>query len=1205
MYHRNHQSNSGKTNRREIPHPNRSRQPSMPAGMELARHVACEPLEGRVLLSAVSYELTDLASLSSSNANPYGNLAMDAAGNLYGTTYTGGSSNLGTVYKIASGSSVVTTIASFTGANGAFPYAGLTLDANGNLYGTTDRGGAHNWGSVFEIVHGTTIITTLASFDYANGGEPHAALIRDPQGNLFGTTFDGGASTKGNVFKVAATTNTLTTLATFTGQNGSSPWAGVTRAANGDLFGTTFYGGSNNKGLVYKIASGSNTITPIASFNGTNGAYPVGGVTLDSAGNIYGTAEEGGAFNAGVVFTILSGGNVINTIASFNGANGKNASSSLKLDSNGNLFGVTENGGSSDNGTVFEVVSGTNTITTLAQFNGANGQFPIGGLTLDAAGNLYGTTNAGGTTNHGVVYKLSPVPAADAGGPYYIPSAPRTLDASKSTGATPLFYAWDLNGDGVFTDVFGDKPVINAQTFRDLGVADGSHTISLQITDSNGHVATAAATVILDSAVTNGYTLASLSGFTDGAHPTSNLVRDSAGNFYGTTYDGGENNLGTVFKLASGSNVLTTIASFNGTNGSEPRAGLTFDSNGNLFGTTSGGGAFGFGTVFEIAKGANTLSTIASFNGTNGSSPIGGITFDSKGTIYGAADAGGANDRGTVFKIVAGSNVITTIASFNLTNGWGPESGVIIDANGNLYGTTILGGANDYGTVFKIAAGTNVITPITFDGSNGANPEAGLTLDAKGNIYGTTTSGGGGNGYGTVFKIASGTNVISTVAIFNITNGAMPTGAVILDAAGNIYGTTYGGGTGTSGGGTVFKIASGSNVITTLANFDGAIGANPRASLLLDAAGNLYGTTQYGGDSERGSIFKVSPVAVANAGGPYVIGAGAAVTLDASKSTGPAPLAYSWDLNNDGVFGDATGAKPALTAAKLASFGLVGGVVARSYTVALKVTDANGHTSLATSKLTINPILVTGYVLVNADTDKDIMQITEGMTLDLSKLPRRLNIRATTVGAVNSITFTFDGKARLEAQVPWAVFGDWNGDYVPGALAAGTHTLMAKPFTNTSGTGVAGPIKTVNFKVINQAPVATSTVTAIILYNTATDQNIKTLQDGNTLDLSLLPSTLGIRGSTTGVVGSVQYVVDTRIGVPATNALTVGSHSITAIPFSGPNATGTPGASKQLHLNVIRTVKAAELRMPLFHRLIVPDLDVVEAVFPDTAEFDR
>ncbi len=302
----------------------------------------------------------------------------------------------------------LTILASFDGANGENPFAGVITDSAGDLFGTTSAGGAYlqnnqtnGTGTVFEIKAGSNNITALASFN-GNGGNPTNALIADAAGNLFGASWDG------TVFEVKVGSNAITTLAAFDGSNGTFPYGGLVADAAGDLFGTTEYGGAIGGGVVFEVKAGSNSITTLASFDGSNGSAPYAALTADSTGDLFGTTSTGGASGDGTTFEIVAGSDNITTLANFNGSNGSEPDSGLLVDDAGDLFGTTDAGGASGDGTAFEIKAGTGSITTLVSFNGTNGSQPtFSGLTADTAGNLFGTTLFGGTNNLGVVFEIS------------------------------------------------------------------------------------------------------------------------------------------------------------------------------------------------------------------------------------------------------------------------------------------------------------------------------------------------------------------------------------------------------------------------------------------------------------------------------------------------------------------------------------------------------------------------------------------------------------------------------------------------------------------------------------------------------------------------------------------------------------------------------------------------------------------------------
>ena len=377
-----------------------------------------------------------------------------------------------------------------------------------------------------------------------------------------------------------------------------------------------------------------------------------------------------------------------------------------------------------------------------------------------------------------------------------------------------------VSGNGGFT--FANRQA-NGSTY-DITVRSQTSGISCSVSNASGTIGLSNVTsvAVSCSAGTESVLYFFKGGTTDGQDPGGGLIMDGAGNLYGTTAGGGTNGYGTVFTI-NAAGTESVVYSFKGgtTDGDSPFGQLIMDTAGNLYGTTSGGGANGDGTVFKITA-AGTESVLHSFVGgtTDGQQPIAGLVMDSAGNLYGTTSFGGENDDGTVFKISAGGTA-SILYSFKggTTDGKVPDSGVIMDGAGNLYGTTSMGGANGDGTVYEIsAAGTESILH-SFDGypTDGQLPWAGLAMDNAGNLYGTTTEGGA-NDDGTVFKIdAAGAETVLYSFKGGTTDGQGPFSSLIIDGAGNLYGTTEGysyvtplNGTPVSGSangnGTVFKI---------------------------------------------------------------------------------------------------------------------------------------------------------------------------------------------------------------------------------------------------------------------------------------------------------------------------------------------------------------------------------------------------------------
>jgi uncharacterized repeat protein (TIGR03803 family) len=361
--------------------------------------------------------------------DPFAGLVQGTDGKFYGITEGGGAYGFGTVFKI-NPDGTLTTLHSFCSlinngscVDGSLAFATLVQGTDGSFYGATWSGGTNNWGTVFSITTGG-MLTTLHKFDEADGAAPFAGLIQATNGNFYGTTQAGGANCTptygcGTIFTITPD-GTLTTLYSFCSQSncadGNQPEAVLVHGTNGDLYGTTFEGGTNDNGTVFKIAP-SGKLTTLHKFCSENacgdGARPQGGLIHGTDGNFYGTTEGGGANNDGTVFKISPGG-ILTTLHSFHGTDGRYPFATLVQDNDGNFYGTTLQGGSDNTTDCLDVGCGTifritlnGTLTTLHRFEGKDGSNPKAGLVQGTNGEFYGTTSGGGTNGSGTVFSLS------------------------------------------------------------------------------------------------------------------------------------------------------------------------------------------------------------------------------------------------------------------------------------------------------------------------------------------------------------------------------------------------------------------------------------------------------------------------------------------------------------------------------------------------------------------------------------------------------------------------------------------------------------------------------------------------------------------------------------------------------------------------------------------------------------------------------
>jgi uncharacterized repeat protein (TIGR03803 family) len=359
----------------------------------------------------------------------------------------------------------------------------------------------------------------------------------------------------------------------FAGSNGSSPLAGLVMDANQNIYGTANSGGQHGYGVVFKAnRNGQEAVVHSFAGGANDGAYPEDSLIIDSAGNLYGTTFNGGPANAGTVFKLSSKG-IIHILYSFAGGNdGANPIARLAIDKNGNLYGTTSAGGTSGNGTVF-AVSPAGKHTVLYSFgSGTDGTIPFAGVTLDAKGNLYGTTSAGGSTGNGTVFELKRSSSGwteiilhnfelqdDGGTPFAglvfdhsgnLYGAATQGGVNGTDGGGTVFELSPAGSNWTFTVLYGLYGWNISGTFRDL-LFDATTGVIYGTTHCDGAYEAGTVYSLTPSSGSWSYTeLYTFTGGTDGLYSFSNLVMDKSGNLYGTTNEGGANGSGVIFKVA-------------------------------------------------------------------------------------------------------------------------------------------------------------------------------------------------------------------------------------------------------------------------------------------------------------------------------------------------------------------------------------------------------------------------------------------------------------------------------------------------------------------------------------------------------------------------------------------------------------------------------------------------------------------------------
>jgi uncharacterized repeat protein (TIGR03803 family) len=774
----------------------------------------------------------------------------------------------------ASAAATETIIHNFNpNAYGVQPNGGLISDSAGNLYGVTAWGGTYDAGRVFELVYNSQGGWTEKDlYDFKGGSDlfyPSGTLTFDAAGNIYGATTWGGLGGLGGIYKLSPTSSGTwkeTVLHIFTDSaDGYSPNGGLVFDTAGNLYGTTT---TQNSGTsVFKLTPDSKghwSKTVIYRF--AIDGYPNGNLIFDSAGNLYGTTTNREGTYYGAVFELAPSSGLWNETVLYTftgGADGAYPQGGLTFDAAGNLYGAAASGGDS-RGTIFKLTAGSNNSWTqevLYTFQGeTDGGSPLGNLVFDNAGDLYGVTSYGGTSVYaaGTVFQLAP----------------------SSTGEWIETQLWSFTGgaDGWLPEA-------------GVALRNGNVYAAASMFGTYQH----GAVIELTPNQSGQWSEASVTDFpfADGGLPKVNLVSDALGNIFGATSVGGTNGCGIVFELTNANGVWNekTLYEFKSEAISECEAdssALAIDSSGNLFGENSIGSHQHPGSIFELSPGAGgwIFKTIYVFNGEEGSRPFGGLIFDPAGNLYGTTKDGGSPGCGgagcgTVFELSRSGETWTESVLHRFTggsDGANPVAGLILDAAGNLYGATPYGGPVDNGTVFELSPGSagwseKILYGFTNTRGDGAQPMAGLAFDSAGNLYGTTSAGGYyGGGYcygygcGTVFELSPNSGGWNETVLlqFKQSDGSYPLSTPIFDSAGNLYATAEGG----LGyvWGTVIELspsAGGTWTETVLHNFgypttSGHDGYLPECGLIMDSVGNLYGTTIGGGEHNGGTVFEIT-----------------------------------------------------------------------------------------------------------------------------------------------------------------------------------------------------------------------------------------------------------------------------------------------------------------------------------------------------------
>lgn len=757
--------------------------------------------------------------------DPASGLTMAGDGNFYGATLGGGTFGSGTIYRL-NGAGGVSIIHSFNGqGEGRNPQATLLKAKDGSLYGTTFFGGPSDGGTIFKIDTNGVLIN-LYSFSGGNDGAYPSGLVQADDAHFYGTTagYIGNGlgaisafSENGTVFCLAPN-GVLTTLHVFSGKSdGGSPRVGLIKGNDGKLYGTTFSGGESYRGTIYNVTTGGEFST-LYSFTGdSDGKGPLG-LILGKDGKLYGIAETGGDQNAGTIFSMDAQANV-SLLYSFDGdTGGSQPTGSLIELGNGDFYGVTQRGGANRQGTVFQI-SSAGVFNSLYSFTGkSDGAGPVSGLAVGADGLLYGTTAYGFQLGVAIVF-------AGGGGGSGTLRGSGTVFRITTNGTFGTLASFPLAVDGGWP----------------TALAQGSDGALYGLTEIDGKYGYGTAFRITpDGSLT---VLHDFNGF-DGGYSTEGFVFGKDGYLYATTGYGGSRGGGTIFRMSTNGN-LTTMYNFTGVDdGLYPSSALIVGEDGSMYGTTAWATKDDHnGTIFRMTM-AGILETVYRFTGVRDSGESDGGRADgplirtSDGSLYGVTQFGGAGQSGTVFRITSDNTFVTVYSFTGQEDGGQPKDGLIKGSDGNLYGVT-----SEPGTAFRLTPDGTLTTLHRFRDyeTEGINPIS-VSQAADGNLYGVTGFGGKRT-YGTFFKLTPEGNMSIIQDLNNASYGRGAIMKLIRGVDGNIYASCNGGPLGL---GSIFGfVAGGRAPAITRQPISGWLSAGANALLTAEVAGSLNSSVQW------------------------------------------------------------------------------------------------------------------------------------------------------------------------------------------------------------------------------------------------------------------------------------------------------------------------------------------------------------------------
>lgn len=567
--------------------------------------------------------------VSTTGSYPMGGLVEAGNGKLYGTTMEGGLNNDGVLFSFDPSTNALDHQIDFDAIGAEEAVNGMIMASNGLLYGMTRKGGANNLGTIYAFEPGTGIITLLHEFNPAtDGSRPYGRLFQASDGYLYGMTSEGGGTGKGIIFRYDIILGLFNVVYSFDGPSGDFPLGGFVEH-NGFLYAMTSNGGVSDKGVLFRFDLSTYTLEKLADFYGNEyGEYPDGSLTLGPDGNLYGQTFSGGKYGIGVMFMYNTSSMLFTKCFDFNDApDGSIIFSQLMKASDGMVYATTQYGGSYSAGTIYRIDPANRQFESIYDFDLlSTGGGPYDGLMEASDGYLYGVTTFGGSTNFGTIYRFN-----ESSGVLTVIHDLLTISEGQEPRGIPLEHP-----DGMLYGVTR---------------AGGANSVGC---------------IYQFNLSTSVYTKkADFDALTSGSYPVGSLIKAANGKLYGLASSGGQHTYGTLFEYDPNLATMQAMA-FDGLNKGRIPIGTLIEYEDNmLYGMCHMGGFYDEGTLFVIDLNALESTKLMDFNpATTGYKPMGSLIKASNNKLYGTTSRGGAYNSGVIFEYDPSNGTYTTIHEF-------------------------------------------------------------------------------------------------------------------------------------------------------------------------------------------------------------------------------------------------------------------------------------------------------------------------------------------------------------------------------------------------------------------------------------------------------------------------------------------------------------------------------------------------------------